>query len=71
MGHIEPDELAVLALDGREPDAAVRDHIDGCAVCLAEYEAYAHTAALRDNVRAKCSRDASRAPHLCMPAPER
>jgi anti-sigma-K factor RskA len=46
MGHIEPDELAVLALDGREPDAAVRDHLDGCAVCLAEYEAYAHTAAL-------------------------
>ena len=46
MAHIEPDELAVLALEGQEPDAAVRDHLDGCAECLAEYEAYAHTAAL-------------------------
>lgn len=46
MGHIEPDELAVLAIEGQEPDAAVRDHLDACAECLAEYEAYAHTAAL-------------------------
>ncbi|WP_448004105.1 anti-sigma factor [Agromyces bauzanensis] len=46
MGHIEPDELAVLALEGHEPDAAVRDHLDECAECLAEYEAFARTAAL-------------------------
>ncbi|WP_448809566.1 anti-sigma factor [Agromyces bauzanensis] len=46
MGHIEPEELAVLALEGHEPDAAVRDHLDECAQCLAEYEAFARTAAL-------------------------
>lgn len=46
MGHIEPDELAVLALEGREPDAAVRDHLAECAECRAEYEAFARTAAL-------------------------
>lgn len=46
MDHIEPDELAVLALDGREPDGAVRAHLDGCAECLAEYDALRRTVAL-------------------------
>ena len=46
MGHIEPEELAVLALDGHEPDAAAREHLDECAECLAEYEAFARTASL-------------------------
>jgi anti-sigma-K factor RskA len=50
MGHIEPEELAVLALDGHEPDAAARDHLDECAECLAEYEAFARTAALARGV---------------------
>ncbi|WP_195760593.1 anti-sigma factor [Agromyces kandeliae] len=43
MDHVEPDELAVLALDGREPDAAVRAHLDACDVCAAEYAALART----------------------------
>jgi hypothetical protein len=46
MDHIEPDELAVLALDGREPDGAARAHLDGCAECLAEYDALVRTVAL-------------------------
>lgn len=46
MDHIEPDELAVLALDGREPDDAVRAHLAECAECRAEYGALARTAAL-------------------------
>ncbi|WP_173922093.1 anti-sigma factor [Agromyces sp. Marseille-P2726] len=46
MRHIEPEDLAVLALDGNEPDAAARGHLDECAECLAEYEAFARTAAL-------------------------
>ncbi|BDZ53505.1 anti-sigma factor [Agromyces marinus] len=43
MDHVEPDELAVLALDGREPDAAVRAHLDACDACAAEYAALART----------------------------
>ncbi|MGR2753778.1 anti-sigma factor [Agromyces arachidis] len=46
MDHIEPEELAVLALDGSEPDAAVRDHLDGCADCRGEYDALVRTVAL-------------------------
>ena len=46
MDHIEPDELAVLALDGHEPDGAVRAHLDGCAECLAEYDGLVRTVAL-------------------------
>ena len=46
MDHIEPDELAVLALDGREPDDAARAHLAECAECRAEYDALARTAAL-------------------------
>ncbi|MFE5673325.1 anti-sigma factor domain-containing protein [Agromyces sp. NPDC056523] len=46
MDHIEPDELAVLALDGDEPDDAVRAHLDGCGECRAEYDALARTVAL-------------------------
>ncbi|MEI5584898.1 MULTISPECIES: anti-sigma factor [unclassified Agromyces] len=45
MDHIEPEELAVLALDGREPDAAVRAHLDGCPDCLAEYDTLVRTVA--------------------------
>jgi hypothetical protein len=46
MDHIEPEELAVLALDGREPDAAVRAHLDACPDCLAEYDSLVRTVAL-------------------------
>ena len=43
MDHIEPDELAVLALDGAEPDDAVRAHLDSCAACRDEYDALVRT----------------------------
>jgi hypothetical protein len=46
MDHIEPEELAVLAIDGREPDAAVRAHLDACPDCLAEYDSLVRTVAL-------------------------
>ena len=46
MEHVEPDELAAMAIDGRQPDAAIRDHLDECPPCLAEYEAFARTAGL-------------------------
>lgn len=46
MDHIEPEELAVLALDGREPDEAVRAHLDACPECLAEYDSLVRTVAL-------------------------
>lgn len=46
MDHIEPDELAVLAIDGRQPDDSVRAHLDACAECLAEYDALVRTVAL-------------------------
>ncbi|WP_238476153.1 anti-sigma factor [Agromyces mariniharenae] len=47
MDHIEPDELAVLALEGREPDDdAARAHLAECAECRAEYDTLARTAAL-------------------------
>ncbi|MGR0220422.1 anti-sigma factor [Agromyces sp. ZXT2-6] len=46
MDHIESEELAVLALDGREPDAAVRAHLDACPDCLAEYDSLVRTVAL-------------------------
>ena len=47
MDHIEPDELAVLALEGREPDDdAARAHLAECAECRAEYDALSQTAAL-------------------------
>ena len=46
MEHIEPDELAALAIDGDQPDASVRAHLDECVVCRAEYESLARTASL-------------------------
>ncbi len=46
MDHIEPDELAVLALDGAEPDDAVRAHLDSCAACRDEYDALERTVAV-------------------------
>ena len=46
MDHIEPDELAVLALDGHLPDGVARSHLDECVECLAEYESLARTVAL-------------------------
>ncbi|GLK29266.1 hypothetical protein GCM10017608_32020 [Agromyces luteolus] len=46
MDHIEPDELAVLALDGREPEGAVRAHLDSCGPCAAEYASLARTVEL-------------------------
>jgi hypothetical protein len=46
MDHIEPDELAVLALEGRLPDGVERTHLDECVECLAEYESLTRTVAL-------------------------
>jgi hypothetical protein len=46
MDHIEPDELAVLALEGRLPDGVERAHLDECVECLAEYESLVRTVAL-------------------------
>ena len=46
MDHIEPDELAVLAMEGRLPEGAERAHLDECVECLAEYESLARTVAL-------------------------
>ncbi|WP_400993502.1 anti-sigma factor domain-containing protein [Agromyces sp. GXQ0307] len=43
MDHIEPEELAVLALDGGQPEPVVRDHLSACEVCAAEYAALART----------------------------
>lgn len=50
MDHIEPEELAVLALDGDEPDGAVRDHLSSCATCAADYAALARTVELGRDV---------------------
>ena len=46
MSHIEPDDLATLALDGGRPDAAARAHLDECAACRAEYDALVRTVEL-------------------------
>ncbi|WP_430646192.1 anti-sigma factor domain-containing protein [Agromyces sp. GXS1127] len=46
MDHIEPEELAVLALDGGEPDGDVRAHLSSCTACSAEYAALARTVEL-------------------------
>ena len=46
MDHIEPDDLAVLAIEGRLPDGVERAHLDECVECLAEYESLARTVAL-------------------------
>lgn len=46
MGHIEPDDLATLALDGVQPEAAARAHLDECVACRTEYEALARTVEL-------------------------
>ncbi|GAA1059763.1 anti-sigma factor [Agromyces bracchium] len=46
MDHIEPEELAVLALDGAAPEAAVRAHLEACETCAAEYAALARTVEL-------------------------
>ncbi|WP_438856289.1 anti-sigma factor [Agromyces sp. M3QZ16-3] len=46
MDHIEPEELAVLALDGGEPDVAILAHLEACAACAAEYATLARTVEL-------------------------
>ena len=46
MGHIEPDELATLALDGVQPEADARAHLDECDACRTEYEALVRTVEL-------------------------
>ncbi|MDR6907155.1 hypothetical protein J2X63_002863 [Agromyces sp. 3263] len=46
MGHIEPDDLATLALDGVRPEGDTRAHLDTCDACRAEYEALARTVEL-------------------------
>ncbi|GAA2039474.1 hypothetical protein GCM10009819_25730 [Agromyces tropicus] len=43
MDHVEPDELAVLALDGRDPEPAVRDHLASCADCRDELASLSRT----------------------------
>lgn len=46
MAHIEPDDLATLALDGVRPEGDTRAHLDTCDACRAEYEALARTVEL-------------------------
>src|SRR5687767_14450444 len=46
MNHIEPDDLATLALDRVAPEGVARAHLDECAECRTEYEALARTVAL-------------------------
>jgi hypothetical protein len=46
MSHIEPDDLATLALDGVPPEGGTRAHLDECDACRAEYEALARTVEL-------------------------
>ncbi|WP_308798156.1 anti-sigma factor [Agromyces silvae] len=43
MSHIEPEDLATLALDGMDTDAAARAHLDDCTECRAEYDAIVRT----------------------------
>ena len=45
MNHIEPDDLATLALDRVAPEGVTRAHLDECAECRTEYEALARTVA--------------------------
>jgi anti-sigma-K factor RskA len=46
MNHIEPDDLATLALDGVTPEGVTRSHLDECAACRAEYGALVRTVEL-------------------------
>lgn len=49
MQHVDPDQLALLALGERlgEPqDATVAEHLDRCAECRAEIDALRHTVTL-------------------------
>lgn len=46
MSHIEPDDLATLALDGVPPEGGTRAHLDECDACRAEYGALARTVEL-------------------------
>lgn len=46
MNHIEPDDLATLALDGIKPEGVTRTHLDECAACRAEYGALVRTVEL-------------------------
>ena len=46
MSHIEPDDLATLALDGIRPEGETRLHLEGCEACRAEYEALTRTVEL-------------------------
>ena len=46
MNHIEPDDLATLALDGVKPEGVTRTHLDDCAACRAEYGALVRTVEL-------------------------
>jgi anti-sigma-K factor RskA len=46
MSHIEPDDLATLALDGTPPPADVAAHLAACADCRSEYDALVRTVQL-------------------------
>ncbi|MDF2990678.1 MAG: hypothetical protein K0S37_1192 [Microbacterium sp.] len=46
MSHIEPDDLATLALDGTPPPAAAAAHLATCADCRSEYDALVRTVKL-------------------------
>ena len=35
MSHIEPDDLATLALDGVRPEGETRLHLEDCDACRA------------------------------------
>lgn len=52
MSHIEPDDLATLALDGTPPPADAAAHLAACAECRSEYDALVRTVELgREHVR--------------------
>lgn len=46
MSHIEPDDLATLALDGTPPPADAAAHLAACRDCRAEYDALVRTVRL-------------------------
>ena len=49
MQHVDPDQLALLALGetlGEPADATVADHLGRCRACRAEVDALRHTATL-------------------------
>lgn len=60
MGHLDPDRLALLAVEQHEPGPGESTHLDECRTCAAELRALAAVAA---QVRGSASEGAPPAPH--------